>query len=70
MEEYIYVRKMVKSMRWSAFLKSEQEQNDADREEHCFVDLKGVCPYLVNFVESFEDVLLLLLLLLFEFFML
>jgi hypothetical protein len=35
---------------------TEKEQSMADCEERTLELLKGSCPYLINFIESFEDV--------------
>jgi hypothetical protein len=34
----------------------ESERDDADKEERALELLKGACPYLMNFIEAFEDV--------------
>jgi hypothetical protein len=48
----IYAMKILK-------YENESERANADREEDCFKKLKGSSPYIVEFVESFEEVLLL-----------
>jgi hypothetical protein len=35
---------------------SKKEKEDADKEEENFKKLKGKSQYLINFIESFEDV--------------
>jgi serine/threonine protein kinase len=48
----IYAMKILK-------YEDESERANADREEDCLKKLKGSSPYIVEFVESFEEVLLL-----------